>query len=175
MLRLIPSQLVTRRRGILEFESGFDARWNSIDVNMLGAVMAIACMSYGAEAAPRALCKIGGRRGFSLLELLAVMSILGIIATVILPRIVDVGGRSKQKVRDHHLSTIDEAVERYFIVEGVWPSNDLSDIGANPAYFPDGLPTDPVSGNAYRLDATSKRAIVGSGPGGVSLPAPPAP
>jgi prepilin-type N-terminal cleavage/methylation domain-containing protein len=114
------------------------------------------------RAARGGLWSLSDSGGFSLLELLAVMTILGLVSSVILPRIVDAGGRSQEKLRAHHLSTIDNAVERFFLVEGVWPANDLSDIGANPAYFPDGLPTDPVSGNPYRLNATSKRAVVAS-------------
>lgn len=107
-------------------------------------------------------CAPSDSGAFSLLELLAVLTIVGLVASVILTRIVDAGGRSQEKLRAHHLSTIDNAVERYFLVEGVWPADDLSDIGANPAYFPDGLPADPLSGNPYRLDASSKRAVVAS-------------
>ena len=35
----------------------------------------------------------------------------------------------------------------------------LSDIGADPNYFPDGLPTCPVSGQPYRLDPTTDRLV----------------
>lgn len=114
------------------------------------------------RCSPAACGALRCRRGFTLLELLAVLAIIGLVASVILPRIVNADGRSQEKVRDHHLSTIDDAVERFYLIEGVWPANDLSDIGANPAYFPDGLPNDPVSGNPYRLNATSKRAVVAS-------------
>jgi general secretion pathway protein G len=95
--------------------------------------------------------------GFSLLELLAVVTILGIIAAIIVPRVTVSSDTAKQRVRDHHKATINSAVERYYVETGGWPANDLSDIGADVDYFPDGLPANPVSGAAYTLNATTHR------------------
>ena len=98
------------------------------------------------------------KHGFSLLELLAVVTILGIIAAIIVPRVTVSSDTAKTKVRDHHKSTINAAVERWYIDKnGSWPANDLSDIGADVNYFPDGLPTDPVGGGAYSLNAVTHR------------------
>jgi general secretion pathway protein G len=97
------------------------------------------------------------RRGFSLLELLAVVTILGIIAAIIVPRVTVSSSTAKTKVRDHHKATINAAVERYYVDNNSWPANDLSDIGANANYFPDGVPTNPVDGAAYSLNATTHR------------------
>src|SRR5262245_24038680 len=91
------------------------------------------------------------RRGFSLLELLAVVTILGVIAAIIVPRVTLSSATAKTKVRDHHKATINAAVERYYIDNNTWPANNLSDIGANANYFPDGIPTNPVDGSAYTL------------------------
>ena len=44
--------------------------------------------------------------GFSLLELLAVVTILGIIAAIIVPRVTVSSATAKTKVRDHHKATI---------------------------------------------------------------------
>ncbi len=96
-------------------------------------------------------------RGFSLLELLAVVTILGIIAAIIVPRVAVSNSTAKQKVRDHHKATINAAVERYYIDVGTWPANDLSDIAANVNYFPSGVPTNPVDNSAYTLNATTHR------------------
>jgi prepilin-type N-terminal cleavage/methylation domain-containing protein len=96
-------------------------------------------------------------RGFSLLELLAVVTILGIIAAIIVPRVTVSSSTAKQKVRDHHKATINAAVERYYVDTNSWPANDLSDIGQNTSYFPDGIPTNPVDGTAYSLNATTHR------------------
>ena len=97
------------------------------------------------------------RAGFSLMELLAVVTILGIIAAIVVPRITTSSDLAKQKANDHNKATINAAVERYYINENSWPANDLSDIGADVNYFPDGLPTNPVDGSAYTLNATTHR------------------
>ena len=102
-------------------------------------------------------CSRNKRSGFSLLELLAVVTILGIIAAIIVPRVTVSSDNAKQKVRDHHKATINAAVERYYVNEGSWPADDLSDIGADVNYFPDGIPADPVSGSAYSLNSTTHR------------------
>lgn len=97
------------------------------------------------------------KRGFSLLELLAVVTILGIIAAIIVPRVTVSSATAKTKVRDHHKATINAAVERYYIDNGTWPATNLSDIGANANYFPDGLPVNPVDNTAYSLNTTTHR------------------
>ncbi len=97
------------------------------------------------------------KRGFSLLELLAVVTILGIIAAIIVPRVTVSSATAKSKVRDHHKATINAAVERYYIDNNAWPADNLSDIGGNVNYFPDGLPVDPVTGLGYSLNTTTHR------------------
>jgi len=95
--------------------------------------------------------------GFSLLELLAVVTILGIIAAIIVPRVTVSSDTAKQRVRDHHKATINSAVERYYVNTGAWPADDLTDIGADINYFPDGIPTNPVDNSVYTLNTTTKR------------------
>ncbi len=95
--------------------------------------------------------------GFSLLELLAVVTILGIIAAIIVPRVTVSSDTAKQRVRDHHKATINAAVERWYVDKGSWPLDNLSNIGADVNYFPDGIPTNPVDGSAYSLNATTHR------------------
>jgi prepilin-type N-terminal cleavage/methylation domain-containing protein len=97
------------------------------------------------------------RAGFSLMELLAVVTILGIIAAIIVPRVTVSSDTAKQKVNSHNKATINAAVERWYIEKGTWPANNLSDIGADASYFPDGIPTNPTNGNPYTLNATTHR------------------
>jgi general secretion pathway protein G len=97
------------------------------------------------------------RAGFSLMELLAVVTILGIIAAIIVPRVAISSDTAKAKVNAHNRATINAAVERWYIEKGAWPANDLSDIGADINYFPDGIPVDPVDGSSYTLNATTHR------------------
>jgi hypothetical protein len=50
-------------------------------------------------------------------------------------------------------------VERYYFDNGALPA----DTAALGAFFPDGVPVCPVSGNAYALDAGTKRVTGHSG------------
>jgi general secretion pathway protein G len=97
------------------------------------------------------------RAGFSLMELLAVVTILGIIAAIIVPRVAVSSDTAKTKVNNHNKATINAAVERWYIEKGTWPANNLSDIGADTNYFPEGLPTNPVNSTPYTLNATTHR------------------
>ena len=97
------------------------------------------------------------RRGFSLMELLAVVTILGIIAAIVVPRVSVSSATAKQKVHEHNRATINSAVERYYIETGDWPADDLSDIGGNANYFPEGIPVNPVSNAAYALNNSTHR------------------
>ena len=98
------------------------------------------------------------RPAFSLLGLLAVVTILGIIAAMVVPRVSTSRTAAKEKVHAHNKATINSAVERYYVNEGSWPANDLSDIGIDPDYFPDGLPANPVDpATPYSLDAATHR------------------
>lgn len=99
------------------------------------------------------------RAAFSLMELLAVVTILGIIAAIILPRVVLSTDKTKEATCHHSRGEINMAVEQYYIHTGNWPANDLSDIAADLNYFPSGIPACPVSGQPYRLDPTTHRVV----------------
>jgi general secretion pathway protein G len=102
----------------------------------------------------RTNCK---RTGFSLMELLAVVTILGIIAAIIVPRVAVSSDTAKTKVNNHNKATINAAVERWYVEKGTWPATNLSDIGADTNYFPEGLPTNPVNSTPYTISATTHR------------------
>ena len=51
--------------------------------------------------------------GFSLLELLAVVTILGIIAVVVIPRITVSAGTAKANANTQNIAEINSAVERW--------------------------------------------------------------
>ena len=97
--------------------------------------------------------------GFSLMELLAVVVILGIIAALVVPRVSTGTDTAKQKTCVHNHTEINITVEQYYLHTGTWPANDLSDIGADVNYFPDGLPACPLTGTQYRLDPSTHRVV----------------
>ncbi len=99
------------------------------------------------------------QRAFSLLELLAVTAILGLLAAIILPRVV--GSNDTAKVGACHVykGDIEIQAELWLHNTGSWPAGNLSDIGADLNYFPEGLPTCPVDGTAYTMDTSTGRVI----------------
>jgi prepilin-type N-terminal cleavage/methylation domain-containing protein len=103
------------------------------------------------------LNKKAKRKGFSLLELLAVVTILGIIAVVVIPRISVSSAKAKTEANKQNIAEINSAVERWYFEKGTWPADNLSDIGADANYFPNGIPVSPVDGSAYTLNSTTHR------------------
>ncbi len=93
------------------------------------------------------------RSGFSLLELLAVVVILGIIALIVIPRISFSSVTAKKNACYQNKAEINSAVERYYWDNGALPTA-ITDLGTT--YFPEGIPVCPVDGTAYALDATTK-------------------
>lgn len=95
------------------------------------------------------------KRAFSLLELLAVVTILGIMAVVIIPRIGGSTTMAKHKMCDQYKSDLNSAIEHYFIENGVLPTS-LEDIHTDD-YYPGDLPVCPVDGSSYTIDSVSGR------------------
>jgi len=96
------------------------------------------------------------RSAFSLLELLAVVVILGIIAAVVVPRVTTSADKAKAEVNNYNIAAMNSAVERYYVDEGTWPSA-LTDLGTD--YLPDGVPDCPLAGKTYALSGTPPRVV----------------
>jgi prepilin-type N-terminal cleavage/methylation domain-containing protein len=96
------------------------------------------------------------RGGFTLLELLAVVVILGIISAVILHRSTVTSNYAREKVIEHGLVTINSAIERYRIAEGSWPTA-IADLDTD--YLPGGAPTPPPGASGtFGIDNLTHRA-----------------
>ncbi len=95
------------------------------------------------------------RSGFSLLELLAVVVILGVITLVVIPRINFSATTASENSCFQNKAEINAAVERYYFENGSLPNN-INAIDV-PAYFPDGVPDCPVSGGNYGLFGATER------------------
>ena len=97
------------------------------------------------------------RTAFSLMELLAVVTILGIIAAIVVPRVAVSSDTAKAKVNAHNKATINAAVERWYVEKGTWPNANLTPMSTDVNYFPSGVPTNPVTGANYTLNNTTHR------------------
>ena len=93
--------------------------------------------------------------GFSLLELLAVISIIAFIASIIVPRVNSSVSTAKEKSCFHNRAQINAAVEVYAVETGGFPAT--ISVLDTPDRFPEGIPVCPVSGVAYTLNSTTYR------------------
>jgi general secretion pathway protein G len=100
-----------------------------------------------------------GRGGFSLTELMAVLGILAVLAVLIVPRVIGHRDSSFATSCDANQAEIELQVKLWRRNQGAYPAANLSNIAADPAYFPDGLPLCPVDGTAYTIDTTSGLVI----------------
>jgi general secretion pathway protein G len=94
------------------------------------------------------------RGAYSLVEILAVVTLMGILALVLVPRFSGHTGQAKTNSCQVNKANIEVQVQLWYRQNGTWPASDLSDIGGDPKYFPDGLPPCPVDGSRYELDTT---------------------
>ena len=94
------------------------------------------------------------RRAFTLTELMAVVAVLGLLAALIVPRVVGHYDDANRAACEMNQGEIELQVKLWRRNFGVYPSADLSNIAANGAYFPQGLPTCPVDGSAYTINTT---------------------
>ncbi len=93
--------------------------------------------------------------GFSLLELLAVVTILGILAAVIIPRIGGSTLRAKIQACYQYQAEINAAAERYYFDHGE-PPNSLELLENHPDYLPDTAPVCPVTQQRYQLGSNGR-------------------
>ena len=96
---------------------------------------------------------------FSLVELLAVVGILGILAVIILPRVSSHLSEGNREACFMQRAEIEAQVQLWRRDEGTLPAAGLSDIAADSQYFPEGLPVCPVDGSAYTIDTTTGHVI----------------
>ncbi len=100
----------------------------------------------------------GKVRGFTLLELLVVLVVLGLLVSIVGPRYFNQLGKSEAKAAQAQISSIAKALDMYRIDVGRYPSTEqgLAALSASPAnepkwhgpYLQKAVPNDPW-GRAY--------------------------
>ncbi|MCK8817483.1 prepilin-type N-terminal cleavage/methylation domain-containing protein [Natroniella sulfidigena] len=61
--------------------------------------------------------------GFTLIELMIVIAIIGIFSSLALPQVAGVKGEAEKQVALNQITNIAEAVEMHYLVEGDYPDN----------------------------------------------------
>lgn len=99
------------------------------------------------------------RHGLSLLELLASLTIMGVLAAVLIPRISVGTSATKSGSCRVNREVIEVQSALWHRSHGSWPTSNLSNVGADRAYFPEGLPTCPVDQSNYQIDSATGKVI----------------
>ncbi len=108
--------------------------------------------------------------GFTLIEVLVVVAILGILAAIVVPRVMDRPDEAKRVAAKTEIATIVGALKLYRLDNGTYPSTDqglqalVQKPGTNPVPpnwkpYLDRLPKDPWGGDYQYLSPGVKGEI----------------
>lgn len=96
------------------------------------------------------------KKGFTLVELLVVVLILGALAAIAIPRISQSAEKAKINACKTNVDLINSQIELHYANTGSWPA-DLAAIADNVDYFPDGAPECPYDGTSYTYSTVTHR------------------
>lgn len=83
-------------------------------------------------------------RGFTLIELVVVMAIIGLLLTIALPRYMHSIERGKEQVRQQNVAVMRDAIDKYYGDNGQYPDT-LDELVAK--HYLRSVPVDPVNGD----------------------------
>ena len=83
-------------------------------------------------------------RGFTLIELVVVMAIIGLLLTIAVPRYMHSIDRGKEQVRRQNVAVMRNAIDQYYGDNGQYPET-LDELVAK--HYLRAVPIDPVNGD----------------------------
>jgi len=101
------------------------------------------------------------KKAFTLIEILFVIAVIGILAAIVIPRLMTSETAAKESACKANVANINTQIERWYFEKGSWPT--IEQLAADSNYFPDGIPKCPVSGGDYGIDPNTHRVYVGNG------------
>ena len=95
------------------------------------------------------------RRAFTLIEIMIVVVIIGILATIIIPNIMDKPGQARAQKAKHDIQTIGSALKLYKLDKFTYPSTDEG-LDVLVKDYLDKKPMDPWGRDYYYLSPGEK-------------------
>jgi general secretion pathway protein G len=104
---------------------------------------------------------LGDRKGFTLVELIVVMVILGMLAALVFPKLIPKVGKGKQSAAKTQIELLGQALDQFRLDTGRYPTTSegldalLNDPGANNwdgPYLKKAVPNDPW-GKPYHYES----------------------
>ena len=99
-------------------------------------------------------------RGITLIELMVVLVILGILATLIVPKVMDKPGKAKQLTAKIQIESIETALKFYKLENGAYPTTEQ---GLQALVTP---PSDGASSSNFPKDGYLEKGVVPKDPWG---------
>lgn len=105
-------------------------------------------------------------KGFSLVELMVVISVIAVLMAVITVSFTTAQRKGRDTVRREDIGTIQKALEQYFVTNGNYPTGSgCSAVTSTADFLPAGMPTDPRPTANYTItcDATGSTYCICAG------------